>query len=390
MVVTFPAHGRAALSRRSAAQRRRLRDPFPAHPVARHLLRAALAAPFVVLAVLLSRQPALLDTTVNAALDARVGAIDWFRGDLVWLAELYPPAGVLLARAIPFGALGLSLAGALGAGWFLQYLIQTMRDKGWRPRNIALMTVAVGANPVFALLAVTNLLDFLGLVAFGFGAIEMFRFVTMRNTDAGFRAGVWFLLCSLVAPSGILLVVVALIAVPSLSVARARERGARLANILVIFFPTFAAALSLVFLGALFLRSPFALYEHAIHYDGARWAVFGELFTTRSGRISLFVTLLGILIGALSRRAAGVFLPPLVLLVVLLGKVLGIVPVDGAGYVLLATAMITLALLPRLETRTRRVGVTVLIVALIVLGWMEGLPTFPVTDWFQTLLGGIS
>ena len=370
--------------------RLRVREPYPVSPAARWILRAALALPFLVIALVTILHPSLLSSSVNADLALRVSEIDWTRGDARWLQQLSPPAGVLLAKLIPGGTAGLSIVGAIGAGWFLQHLIQVMKDKQWRMRNVVLMTIAVGANPVFAYLVVGNLLGFLSLATFGLGTVEMYRFVARRNTDSGFRAGVWFLTCSLIDASGLLLVIVALVAAPFLSVARAGERGARLANILVVFYPSFAAAGSLVLMQLVYLEDPFALYAGAIQYDPANWSIFAGLFTTPGGWSTLLAGLLGATAGLLSSRPQAALMAPLALVVLVLGRVFGLVPIAGVGYVFLATSMIALALTPRLTTPLRRISLTFIALSFAILGWVTGMTRVPVTDWISAFLEGLS
>ncbi|GGF39219.1 hypothetical protein GCM10010922_13190 [Microbacterium sorbitolivorans] len=372
------------------ATRRRVNEPFPAKPWSRWLLRAGLAAPFVVIAVLLIQDSGLLSRSVNGTVEARVDTIDWGRADLNWVADLYPPFGTLLVKLIPGGAAGLSIVGALAAGWFLQYLIQTLRERHWQRRNIVLTVLAVGGNPVFAYLVVGDLLGFLGLAAFSYGTIEMYRFIMRRNTDAGFRAGVWFLICSLVDPSGLLLIVVAMLTAPALTVARANERGARLANIAVIFYPTIAAAVTIMLMQAIYLNDPFALYSRAIIYSPENWSVFATLFTTPGGWTTLLAALFGAAVAALGRRYVLAFIAPLVLVAILLGRVLGLVPLQGVGYVLLTTTMIIVTLLPSLSGRLRRTGVSIVLCAFIVLGWVTGLVRAPIVEWFVSFTGGIA
>jgi hypothetical protein len=104
------------------------------------------------------------------------------------------------------------------------------------------------------------------------------------------------------------------------------------------------------------------------------------------------VTLLAAVIGAgvavLGRQYTLIFVAPLVLVAILLGRVLGLVPLQGVGYVLLATTMIIVTLLPSLTSRLRRTGVTVVLCAFIVLGWVTGLLRAPIVEWFVTFTGG--
>lgn len=377
-------------SRGGHRSRLRTHDPYPKTATARWLLRVGLSLPFLLIAVVIGLSPSMLNSGVNATILAHAGEITWTRGDASWLQHLYPPLGMVLVKLIPGGAAGLGITGALVAGWFLQHLIEVMKDKLWRMRNVVLMTIAVGANPVFAYLAVDNLLGFLSLASFGLGTIAMYRFVARRNTDAGFSAGVWFLFCSLIDSTGLLLVLVALVAAPFLSVARSSEGGARLANILVIFFPTLASAGALILIQAVYLQNPFALYSQAIEYDPANWALFPGLFTTPGGWSTLSAGLMGAVAGLLSGRPSAALMAPFALAVIVVGRVFGIVPVGGVGYVFLATSMIALALIPSLTTPVRRSGITLIIIGFVILGWVTGLTRVPVVEWFTAIAGVLS
>jgi len=78
-------------------------DSFPRSPVARWVLRFALSAPLVALALLLGLVPHAA-TSPNATLLSDVAEIDWTRGDAEWLALLYPKCRPSLRRATPSGA----------------------------------------------------------------------------------------------------------------------------------------------------------------------------------------------------------------------------------------------------------------------------------------------
>ena len=164
-------------------------DPFPQIRGARWLLRLALSAPFLAVALVMHGAGDAAAATPNAALLARVAAIDWAHIDAVWLGQIFPPIGTLLGAVIPGGRLGLAIVGALAAGIFVQKLIEIMVQRHFHRSTSVILTLALTLNPIFFYTALEDLSGFLGLMFFGLAAADVVRFVTWGNTQAGFRSG---------------------------------------------------------------------------------------------------------------------------------------------------------------------------------------------------------
>lgn len=169
------------------APRRRL-DPFPRGPFGRWMLRLGIMAPLMVIAVLDSVAPRL-DTNSNAGLVNALGAIDWTRGDAEWLALVYPHISVLIAAGNPFGRLGLSLVGAVAAGFLLQKLAEIIAQRAIPLSTGIIFLIALAANPLFAYFALENMPGFLALIFFGLALADLVRFVNWGSTESGFRGG---------------------------------------------------------------------------------------------------------------------------------------------------------------------------------------------------------
>ncbi|MDO9591182.1 MAG: hypothetical protein Q7J04_08585, partial [Microcella sp.] len=235
---------------RRAAPRTRL-DAFPRDPLARWMLRLGLAAPLVLVALLLSSVP-YSDSTPNADLIDSLATIDWNRGDAEWLALLYPHVSIMVSAGNPFGRLGLSLVGAIAAGFLLQKVAEIIAQRAIPRSTGIILIIALAANPLFAYFALENLPGFLALTFFGLALADVVRFVNWGNTESGFRAGILMMLSAFSDPSGILYAMIAVFASPFLRHGRPAAPGLRAANMLVIAFPTLGAFATIAFLNVLF------------------------------------------------------------------------------------------------------------------------------------------
>ena len=354
------------------------------------MLRAAFALPFALLLAAIPGRNALLTTSQNGLISARVSQMALGgTGNMQGLADFYPLGGVLLVRMLPGGVLGLSILGVVAAGFFLLYLFQTFKAKNWDTSVVILLLITIGSAPVFAELVVGNLLGFLSLVTFGFGMIDMYRFVTQRHTDAGFRAGTWFLVCALMDTSGILLVAIAALTAPFLRVARRDESGARATNFAILFYPVLAVFISIAILSAIFLRNPFALFAASFIYDPMRWSVVSGLLTTLHGWIVILIVIAGTIGALLSGRRLTAFLPPLIMVALLLGEVLGVVPTNDIGYFVLAISMVLIAVWHRVPSQRNQAALIVVFGSLLALSWAATLFLTPTGSVVSGLLGGI-
>lgn len=358
---------------------------FPRARWARWVFRAVLALPFVAVALLENASSYVHTTTVNQDLVATVARIDWSRADVAWVGDLYPPIGTVLAAVIPGGSLGLGIAGAVLAGPFLQQMIEAMYQRRFPPIKIFVFTVALAANPLFLFMVTTNFEGFLGLAFFGIGAINMFRFIAARNTQAGFRAGILFMVTALSSASGLIYVVVAGLSAPLLSVARRGQKGARASNILVILFPTLATFATVAFLQLVFLHTPFAVLNHVISYHPASWAVVPSLFTTLNGFLLLAPVVSGWALALLVRRPGTILIATILFTAMILGRVAGLVPANTAGDTFIIMTMMGIAILPRANTTRATVLITLVAALQILIAWTAAYNTPIVLDWMGSL-----
>ena len=161
--------------------RQRRVDPVPNSALWRWVLRLAFALPAVAVTVAAELGTASTLTTPNQALLDRVAAIDWTRGDAGWVGDIFPPLSTLLAVVVPGGRLGMSILGAIVAGFFVQQLLQILVQRGVPKSTTIILLLAVAANPLFVYVATENLPVILGLSFFGVGISDALRFVVDRR-----------------------------------------------------------------------------------------------------------------------------------------------------------------------------------------------------------------
>lgn len=375
---------------RSAGRNRTRLESFPANAWARWAVRLAFAAPFLVVAFV-AAGAGVGSMTVNAGAAARVGSVDWDRADAAWIGQLYPPLGTVLIRLIPGGAVGLAVVGALLAGVLLQLLLEVMVQRRFDPLKITVFLIAIGANPLFAYSATANFEGFLSIALFGIGMTNMARFVTGRNTKAGFESGILFMLSALSDASGLVLVVSAAVTVPLLSLARKNEYGARWSNVLVVLFPTIAVFASEMFLQLVFLHDPFAVFQRTVQYDPTRWAIVPHLFTTLDGLLLVAPMLSGAALAVLSRRPGSILISAFVFASLILGFVIGLIPQNAAGNVFLVMTLMGIAVIPTVRSPRTSLLITAVGAAQILIAWTAAYNRPVLLEWMGALarfLGG--
>lgn len=220
----------------------------------RWLLRAAFAAPLVLVAALAAAHG--FRDGANTALVAHARAIRWGARDLSFVRSVYPPVPSVIARLVPnAGALGI--VGALAGGVFLEAVHHRLRCVGM-PRATALVLVAtLAVSPGFALTATADLATFLALTLIALALDGFARFVHHGNTHGGFRAGLALGLAGLCHPGAIVVAVGFAAAAPLIAHYRYRgRRAAGRATAGVLLFPTVAGLLSWTFLCWRFAHSP--------------------------------------------------------------------------------------------------------------------------------------
>ena len=363
-------------------------DAFPRDPIAKWILRVLFAVPFLLVAWAAQYSP--LDgtlTTPNHALLEQIARIDWDRGDVAWIGDIFPPLSTLLAAAIPGGQTGLAIAGALIAGVFLQKILEIMVQRRFHIGTTIILMLALAANPLFAYTATQNFAAFLGLAFFGLGIADIVRFVAWGNTQSGFRAGLYLMLAVLSDLSGFLYVLTAAAAAPFLRLGRRHQPGARGANVLVIVFPTVAAIGAIVALNWIFVGSPLGTFgQRVLAGTPERFAGLGLLFTQPSGWLLVASVLSAWLIALVVRRPGSILVSTLVFIAILGSYTIGLIPAGSAGNTFLLMTLMAIALVP-----TRREFITVVLMDIvavlqIVIAWATAFNRDIVLQWMHTLL----
>lgn len=380
---------RPAPSSRRAARTRL--DPFPRDPLRRWSLRLALAVPYLVVAALGAATGGVtaVDSPNQQLLD-RLATIPWDRADPEWIGQIFPPLGTVLGLVIPGGRVGLSVAGALLAGIFLQRLVEIMVQRRFPLSTTIILIVALGANPLFAYTATENFTGFLGLAFFGLAISDVVRFIAWRNTRAGFRAGMLLMLATLSSPSGLVYVLAAALAAPFLRLARGDQKGARASNVLVIVYPTVSALAGIVFLAWVFTGDPLTAFGGAI-LDGApeRLATLTSFVFSASGLAMALPVLSVWLIALVVRQPGSIVVSTLVYLAVLASYVIGLLPSGSSGTTFILMLVMAMALIPTARERGTAVLVDLIGIGQIAIAWWDGTQRETITDWMMALVQGL-
>jgi hypothetical protein len=382
-VIALPLSVRDRTSRRP--ERTRL-DAFPRDPLARWLIRALFAVPYLLVSWIASGSSAGTRlVTPNAALLDHVARIDWNRADVAWIGEIFPPLSTLLVAAIPGGQLGLAVAGSLIAGVFLQKVLEIMAQRRFHLGTMTILMLALAANPLFAYTVTENFAGFLGLAFFGLGITDIVRFVAWGNTQSGFRAGLYLMLAALSDLSGLVYVLTAAAAAPFLRLGRHQQTGARGANVLVIVFPTVAAIGAIFALNWIFVGDPLgSIGQRLVAGTADRFASLGPLFLTPDGWLLAAPVLSAWLIALIVRRPGSILVSTLVFIAILVSYVIGLLPAGSAGNTFILMTLMAISLVP-----TRRQMITVVmtdIVAVLQIGiaWTAAFNRDIVLQWMDT------
>lgn len=362
-------------------------DPFPYIAWRRWLLRLVLALPYLLIGIVgASTGSTLAESTPNIDQLAGVAGIDWSSNDISWIGRSHPPLGTALVSVIPGGTLGLAIVASLAAGVFLQKMIEAMHQRRFHPVKTTMFALALGANPLFAYTVTQNMEGFLGVALFGLGAADMIRFIAGRDTQAGFRAGLLFMAAALMQASGLLYVTVAALSAPLITLARRHERGARVANILVIFFPTLAIFACLEFLRIVFLHSSAPLIASRLSYTPERWAILPHLVTTVDGLLILAPLVSGWALALLVRRPGAILISTMLFASLIVGYVVGLIPANAGGNVYLTMIVMGVAILPAASTTRASVLIIAVAALQVAIAWAAAFNRPVVNDWMHALL----
>ncbi|MDM7892408.1 hypothetical protein [Curtobacterium caseinilyticum] len=383
MTVTLSRSGPVPVGTAPAAATLR---PLPTR-TARWLLRAALASPYVVLALIAGQATptTLLGLTGNqVTLERATTALD--AGVVQAIGQLYPLLSGVLLRFMPFGAQGAAVLGGLVAGVLLQLLAQDMLRRGLRMREVVAFTIALGANPLYAFVALNDLQAFLGIALFALAVVDMVRFFAWGDTQAGFRAGLALMLSTLVDPMGFVYVGIAALAAPVLDLARHEQRGIRQANVLVLVFPSVAVAVSIAALDWMVLHDPLAAIRGTVDVSEQRLAGLQHLFATADGLLLVAMVVAGATLALLVGRPGAIALVVALFGGVIGGYAIGLVPVAAAGNVFVTMLSVAIAILPPVRGRVTSTLVVVLAVLQVPLAWAAAFQRQVVVEWMHALV----
>ncbi len=350
------------------------------------MLRLGVAAPLVLLALLLERAPAL-SSAPNADLEVAVAAIDWTRGDAEWLAMLYPHVSIMLASANPFGRGGLSVMGAIAAGFLVQKVAELIAQRAIPRSTGIILVIALAANPLFAYFALENLPGFLALTFFGLALADLVRFVNWGSTDSGFRAGILLMVAAVCDPSGILFAAVAVLASPFLRPGRASTPGLRAANMLVLAFPTLGAFATIAFLNLLFFGAPWPGLDLAAIAAAVPAGIDDllALYATPTGWLIAAPLVSAWLVAAVVRRPAAIAVSTMVFVVLNLAFLLGVFHPGAAGVTFLLLSLVAIALIPGARSALTNVLVDLVAVVQVGIAWTAALDRPVVIEWMRVV-----
>lgn len=377
----------ATTLRPSRVAPRTRRDPFPRGALARWALRLVLSIPYLVVAGIASAtaQTRTIETPNQQLLD-RIAGIDWNRADPEWIGAIFPPITTLLATVIPGGRAGLAVAGALVAGVLLQKLIEFMVQRRFAISTVIILALAIGANPLFAYTATENFSAFIGLCFFSIAISDVVRFVVWRDTRSGFRAGMLLMLATLSDLTGLVYVLTSAVAAPFLRLARANQKGARSANVLVIIYPTASALAAIFFLTWVFTGDVLNSFGVDILEGTAeRFASLGQTFLSVNGLLLVAPLLCAWLIAIIVRRLGSILVTSLVFIAVLGAFVLGFIPPGSAGNTFILMSVMAIALVPTARGRARTRLVDGVAILLITLAWGAALNREIVSTWMSAV-----
>lgn len=359
---------------------------YPARRLHRWALRLSIALFYAALALWWNHASGGDWTgTDNVALAQRVLAIDW-GGSLSLIVQLYPPITTLLAVFVPGGALGLAIAGSLSAGITLQVILQWVHRRRFPLSLRLIFVVTIGTSPLYTYVVLTHFEAAVALMFFAMAMVDLVRFVTRANTQAGFRAGLLAACASFSDPTTTFAALVAAIGAGMLTQSRT---GARTANALVVAFPTIAISLSVVVLGAALGGGPRAMVGGDVGWGDERALAVLRSLGTPLGLLSLAPLMLIILVCLWLGFPRTVLVAVLLPVTSALAFVFGLIPPGDAGVTYLSLLLLlTVAVVPPPTGRTQSIVMGGAAVLLWIIGWLTALQWAVVRIWMHTF-GGV-
>ncbi|MBO1901993.1 hypothetical protein J4H92_08535 [Leucobacter weissii] len=362
---------------------------YPARRWARWALRLGFALPFLALALLLDANDDgyFSGETANAELLAEVRGVGAGEVGIDVLGALYPPISSLIALLVPGGALGLGIVGSLVAGFFCQRVFEWFTRRRVPRLDGSILLLLIAGTPLTAFLVTTNLEMTLGAVLFGLGMIDLIRFIVYANTQAGFRVGLYFATAALSAPAFIFSILLAGCVAPLLYHSRL---GSRIANALVLVFPTVAAFGSASLLGLVFRSDPLLPLRNT-GFDPAddRLQATLDVLGSSWGWLHFVPTVLSMLLALAAQRPLIALAPPLITASFLLMSATGVSPVGSSGTSFLILATVVAAICAQRLRDWHRVAALTLVVLQALVGWALSFLLYPsVGQWWRALTGG--
>ncbi|HWI31176.1 MAG TPA: hypothetical protein VNT50_06780 [Microbacterium sp.] len=359
---------------------------YPSNAWLRWGLRLLAAMPFIALAIAYETASAGdWSATANGALAERVSHLPWGTPDVAAMGELYPPISNLLAVIIPGGAFGLGIAGSLVAGLLIQLVIQSMQRKHF-PRGVRVIFIlTLAITPIFAYIATTNFESIVGLTFFGIGMLDLVRFITYANTQAGFRAGLLFACSAFTDSTGLL---AALVAASAGTFIIQSRPGARFANAIVVVFPTIALMGALALLGVVFGVGPLAMIRGNLQWNANLASDFLAYLGTPQGLVFLAPTIV-VVITAIVMRFPGVALVGVLLTAMtVIAFIVGLTPPGMAGNSYILLLLLVVAIVPTATTLRHALLTCTTSIVLWGIGWVSSFQRDVIAAWIATVTGG--
>ena len=321
----------------------------------------------------------------NHALAERVASID-LSTSVEGIAQLYPPITSLAAVLIPGGPLGLAIAGAVVAAFTVQFLLQSLRRKLLPLPLRVIFTLSLATTPLYTYTVMTNFEATVALLFFGVGMVDLVRFASWANTQAGFRAGILF---ACAAFSDSTTVFAALVAAAGGGLLVQSRPRARLANAVVVAFPTVTLFASLAALGIAFGAGPLSMIRGDLVWHPERAEGFLQSLGTPAGWLYLAPMVIMIVTAIALGHPGTSLIVVFLVLSVLLAFFLGLTPPGVAGVTYALLLLLAMAIVPRPISVGQSVLTASVSVALWIVGWLTAFQWQIVVEWMQ-IFGGSS
>jgi len=362
-------------------------ERWPSSTSARWGARLLMALPFVALSELASHLG--LRAPLNTQLHAQAAALQWSSG-LGWVSQSYPPLTLAIARALPGGAFGLAITGALCGGILIQLTIERLVLRSVPLRVAPLLVAGIVFTPVFWYAVTQDFGAILTLTLLSVALTRLLDFVVNRSTESGFVAGLAFGAATMGAPAVPVFALAGGLATVLVSGEgdRGREFARTRAAVAVIVFPSAAALAGWVFLQWRFTGSWAASFTHQspglFRFPEGIVGSLERAVSLTAHDLVLAPVLVITAVFVLRRRPLGFLACALPVVCVIADQWLG-VPLSQTATVLLLAVM-GLSVLPHSLTPTERVVLWIGVAAQAGALWYERIGDPAVWAWFHHLV----